>query len=332
MLLGEAQVQNGDMEGARATLDEVIKLAGLQSEAGKKAYLARLFTHREKPENALAELVKTSETLRVAPDLARDMQTQMGVLYAITEQPEKAKEHFKLMMKNAPTEEEVVPPMEMLVRVYMDEKKYDDALAVYEKNLAAYPKSEMRGSYLYAIGAMHRQIADSSADPAVKAREEQAAIRAFEESEAFIRKQMASEPLERRKTGHLIQLSKVFRGKGEPAQADALLTATLNQTKTTEVQLDLLSELIRANDERRDLPGVRRWLQEVAQRFPGTEHAQAALQGIGQIDQMIKQGVGTTTGTLQRQPRAADKPASPTLDASGATTETLSKPEAAGAR
>lgn len=34
MLLGEAQVQNGDMEGS-APLDEVIKLAGLQSEAGK---------------------------------------------------------------------------------------------------------------------------------------------------------------------------------------------------------------------------------------------------------------------------------------------------------
>jgi tetratricopeptide (TPR) repeat protein len=303
MLLATCQMQNGDMEEARRTLDQIVKREGLRSQRGQTAYVNRLRTWPS-PDKAIAEILRTSATLAVAPDFARQIQLLLGSLYAENKQPEKAKAHFAGLMKTAKSEEEAFAALESLVSLFMEEKNYGKALDLYRNRLKEKPNSKDRGILLFAIAAMHKRIAEATKDPQIKQSEEKAAKETFDGSAEVFRKQIASEPLERNKTVATIRLSRVFRSQGDGKKADETLESSAKQSKSDETREALMWELAEACRNRKDVLGSRRRLQDIAKAFPNRESGRQASVFVARIDQMLKAQAGRTTSTLGLRPPA----------------------------
>lgn len=308
-LLARSQAKNGDVQGARASLTEVITRLTLKSEPGQAAFQYRLDTYKnnrgsfDKPQEAINEIIKTSDTLRAAPpQFAQNIQIQLADAYFDNKQPDKAEAHLRTMLQNSRTDEEALPIMEKIVAILLYEKKLPEALAIYQNRLEKSPNSKYKGSLLFGIGAMHLKIAETTKDPAGKATEEKAGHDAMNASEQVFLQQIKSEPIERNKTSLMIQLSHLYRGMGDNNKADAYIEQQIPKATKPEFKFELLTELINYQLEHRNYPKAKHYLIEMTKLFPNQEIGQQAMRAIAKVDSIMK--TLATSGTLKTAPLA----------------------------
>jgi len=224
-LLVQIQLMNNRPEEARQELETIIQEEGLTSEFGQGAYRRKIeiLIGEEKFNDTIADIEKTSATLKVAPQFAWDTQLVLGQTYMQTEQTTKGLALFEHLRTRAITEQQALNATEQLVASFNSKERYNDAIRLYEEYLVKYPNTEFKGRLYFGIGYYHKTIAEKSKNPQEKESEEKKARDNFDKSLEFFTKTRDEELLIEKKTQTAFQMVKVYLTTKEYDKALALL-------------------------------------------------------------------------------------------------------------
>jgi tetratricopeptide (TPR) repeat protein len=224
-LLVQIQLMNNRPEEARQELDTIIQEEGLTSEFGQAAYRRKIeiLIGEEKFNDTIADIEKTSATLKVAPQFAWDTQLVLGQTYMQTEQTTKGLALFEHLRTRAITEQQALNATEQLVASFNSKEHYNDAIRLYEEYLVKYPNTEYKGRLYFGIGYYHQTLAEKSKNPQEKESEEKKARDNFDKSLEFFSKTRDEELLIDKKTQIAFQMVKVYLTTKEYDKALALL-------------------------------------------------------------------------------------------------------------
>ncbi len=224
-LLVEIQLRNSRPEEARQELETIIEEETLSSEFAQGAYRYKIeiLIREEKFNDAIADIEKTSDALKVAPDFAWDTQLVLGQAYQQTEQTTKGLALFEHLRHRAPDEQRALAATEQLVASFNSKERYTDAIRLYEEYLAKYPNTEFKGRLYFGIGYYYKTIAEKSKNPQEKEATEKKARENFNQSIEFFSKTRDEELLVDKKTQIAFQMVKVYLTMKEYDPALALL-------------------------------------------------------------------------------------------------------------
>lgn len=224
-LLVQIQLMNNRPEEARQELETIIQEEGFASEFGQAAYRRKIeiLIGEEKFNDTIADIEKTSASLKVAPQFAWDTQLVLGQTYMQTEQTSKGLALFEHLRTRATNEQQALNATEQLVASFNSKERYNDAIRLYEEYLVKYPNTEYKGRLYFGIGYYHKTIAEKSKNPQEKESEEKKARDNFDKSLEFFSKTRDEELLIEKKTQIAFQMVKVYLTTKEYDKALALL-------------------------------------------------------------------------------------------------------------
>ena len=278
-------------ERCREELNRTVQAAGgPQTPMGFQAAGLRIETHKAEKnfEAALADGLKTSDSLRNAPDEARQMlQMKISELYLANDQEESAMEIFRYWLEDGPSIEKYDRPvLDGMVRIYVKRNELDNAIGVYQDYLKRYPDCSFKGAILFGIGVFGKQMG-----------QEKEATAAFDASEAEYQHRIERAPGADEKADLLLQLSRLRSVRGDnQGSREALLTVVDNYplSQFRPHAMMFLTENALADNQ---FDQALMYLEQITKEYPNERMAYQAAMQIQQIKNMMAQEQATT-GTL----------------------------------
>lgn len=295
---------------AREQLDQYIKLVGgPQTQEGFNALNMKLEIYvkgEKKPEKALSEALATSNTLRTAPEEARQsIQIILARLYRENKQEKNAAQLNHAILEQWPKNSAIqLEALDGLVYPYSQKDQKRDirkVVGIYQDYLNKYPQSPIKPIVLFGIGAYYQNDLKEQklADEAFNASEKEFEVR--------IEKALGADD----KGELMIQLAKEQRFRGNTEGAKQTLSSVIKKFPASQAkpaaQMQLVDMAMRDNNPKQAIA----LLEEMIKENPNSRMAGMAAQGIQQIREMM-QKAKTTTNTLTTsgtQPNVAITPA-----------------------
>jgi tetratricopeptide (TPR) repeat protein len=353
-VLANCLVQSGDMEGARARWNEVFTKVPLQTEVAQNAYMNYLQSYimEKKYADAIKVIDTTSSTLATAPDFANYMQQYKINLFIENKQPQEAEkliltdveattsETLRVAKKNkladfyvqvtkdydkaldilkaqraAATDEKEI---QMLVRQITGalglQKKYDEAIAVFQDRVKNAKSDEDKGASLWGVAMMQRSKADEAKDDKTKEALKQVSNKTYQECIDQTRKSMDAEILNVQKLPHLQRISLLYQDMGDTSKSIETLSSYLETAKDDKTAWATLGmQIAKIYFSQKDFTNGKLWLKKTADALPNTQEGAQAMSGIAQAEkyEQMMAAQAATSGTLENKTTSGTQPTAP---------------------
>jgi tetratricopeptide (TPR) repeat protein len=306
----------GEFDEAREKWAEIIKRSDFSSPMAQSAFLNRIgsYGNQKEYQKAIDEIMATSPSLSVAPEFRRRTFGELADLYVASGKKQLALDHLKSLVDNAPDEMEKFTFMRMLAGLWMEEKRFDEAVAMYRAHLDANPDSELAPMLHWGVGSILRWGSEAAEDAAKKESMRSESAVSYEKAIELTRKALSDEVIEDNRFYQIERIANIYKEMGEAGKAVEVLSSFLAEQTDQALWLQRIApQIAEIHFLEREFEKSKQWLQKLVDGAPGTPDAQSAAQAILQIDQAAKQE------ELLREQIALEKSRAETA----ATTQTL---------
>lgn len=305
IMLARCYAEDQDFERARKQVDEFIQAVG--GPATKEGFQALglkmdFYIADKKPEKALDEALKTSDTLGAKMPAAAQQALQLRIaqIYMANKKPDKALAVAQSVITRWSDDKNSMlhlDALNLMGQIYAKQKDSKKALEIHQAYLNTHPNSPVKWRVLFSIGSLERRM---GMNPEAKA--------SLDACEEALRQQYAKALGADEKGSLLLQLAQVQQARSNFDGARQTLKKVATDFPTSPMHIEAKLSLAQVLMLEQKPGEAIATLQEVVKENPNSQAAAMAQNGIKQITAIkaqLKKTSGTlttqTTGTLQTQ-------------------------------
>ncbi|MBN1867350.1 tetratricopeptide repeat protein [Candidatus Sumerlaeota bacterium] len=329
-LLADLLLKNQDSRGAYDLLRVVSKRNGLASDLGQIAFVRSMLIleNAKQFDEAIGELLATSSTLVVAqspeeaakilaekpgaqvasPEFATRLALMLGEMYRSAGDEAKAVAQFESIRDTCADESVAIQAMDHLVGKLVNDRKVEEAIAIYSGYLENRPESEMKPMIMYGIGYFYNLMSREDTDETAKEAHRKAALEALNESLRLFEEKIEAEVDEDKKADAVMQKAIVYQELRDSEKAEALLQKHIASVASPSARSKMMLFLAQnVCFERGDYDKALELCRQIATEYPDSSIAVQAHDTIALIDQ---------TKRMEAERKAAEEATTTSLESS----------------